>query len=192
MYTTINCERFTYLVLTADKWFRGFPSNRSLQNKCMVKDEVGVASPDSGKKITGQTPLLVYFLVNTKTNGNLKKENNPPCGTGTQHIDYTLQLHCGTTEMTVAKLKWFYCKFPWFWDKKQVKWVQVTSVTGEICFPLEVIWSLVCLKQTELVWVWHSTSKPLPTGLSLSLASPQGRFNYSISNKWLHNVSVSF
>lgn len=40
----------------------------------MVKDEVGVASPDSGKKITGQTPLLVYFLVNTKTNGNLKKE----------------------------------------------------------------------------------------------------------------------
>lgn len=40
----------------------------------MVKDEVGVGSPDSGKKITGQTPLLVYFLVNTKTNGNLKKE----------------------------------------------------------------------------------------------------------------------
>lgn len=76
--------------------------------------------------------------------------------------------------------------------KGKGKWVQVTSVTGEICFPLEVIWSLVCLKRTELVWAWHSTSKPVPAGLSLSVASPQGRFNYSISNKLLHNTSMSF
>lgn len=73
----------------------------------------------------------------------------------------------------------FYCNFPWFPERKARggrKWVQVTSVTGEICFPLEVIWSLVCLKRAELVQVWHSTSKPVPAGpllLKLRFSSRQ-------------------